>query len=483
MLRPTLLLLSLLVCFSSVQAQRTLSLETCIEIARDRSPAARMARMTLSAASLDYEAFKAGFMPQVSLSANLPGLTRSITNILQDDGSISFIPQSLAFSNASLTVNQDIPQTGGSVYAYSSLFNRLDLDDRTNILWQSSPFVVGFSQPLFQFNRMKWNRQEMLADYHIARISYNQAVETAAREVLEIYFDALSAQINVDIATKNLNNNDTILKISRGRFEVGNIAENDLLQSEMSYMNAQTDLETAQLTYEQAIQRLKIALGLPKEENIGLQAPGSAPVVAADPETAVGQALKYSGLLQTANLSRLRASRQVAQAQQGVRPSVNLTASFGLNSSGTTAPEAYKNLVDRETFTIGIEMPIVQWGRGKATLDAARIREEITSISWDQQQASFEVEVRYQVLNLQQLGRQLQRSARGDTIAQRRYDVTKNRYLVGKVDIQALFIAQNEKDGARQRYLMNLRSFWLALARLREMTLYDFEANKPIDWQ
>ena len=483
MIRPALLILILLCSCFKGWTQRSLSLNDCIEIARDRSPATRMARLRLSAASYDYKAFKAGFKPQVSLSANLPGLTRSITNILQDDGSIAFISQSLAFSNASLTINQDIPLTGGTVYAYSSLFNRFDLEDRNNVLWQSSPFVVGINQPLFQVNRMKWDQQETLADFHIASVSYNQAIETAAREALEIYFDALSAQINVNIASKNLNNNDTIFKISKGRFEVGNIAENDLLQSEMSYMNAQTDLETAMLTYDQAIERLKIALGLPKEEEVTLEAPGLAPVVVADPAAAVSQALKYSGLLQTATRARLRAARQVAIAQQGVRPSVNLTASFGLNSSGATAPEAYQNLVDRETFSVGIEMPILQWGRGKAALDAAQIREEINEISWEQQQASFEVEVRYQVLNLQQLGRQLERSARGDTIAQRRYDVTKNRYLVGKVDIQALFIAQSEKDGARQRYLMNLRSFWLALARLREITLYDFELNKPIDWQ
>jgi len=72
-------------------------------------------------------------------------------------------------------------------------------------------------------------------------------------------------------------------------------------------------------------------------------------------------------------------------------------------------------------------------------------------------------------------------SARSDTIARKRYNITKNRYLIGKVSIQDLFIAQDERDRARLQHVNNLRNFWVALARLRADTLFDFAKGQPVE--
>ena len=58
--------------------------------------------------------------------------------------------------------------------------------------------------------------------------------------------------------------------------------------------------------------------------------------------------------------------------------------------------------------------------------------------------------------------------------------MAKNRYLIGKIDITNLNIAQNEKDLARLDYINTLRDFWLAYYRLRRITLYDFEKGEAL---
>ena len=68
-------------------------------------------------------------------------------------------------------------------------------------------------------------------------------------------------------------------------------------------------------------------------------------------------------------------------------------------------------------------------------------------------------------------------SVQSDTGASNRFDVAKNRSVIGRIDIGALHIAQNEKDGARQAYVQALRGYWSAYYRLRRLTLYDFAAN------
>ncbi|MFK7969054.1 MAG: TolC family protein [Bacteroidia bacterium] len=470
----------ILFSFGLLFAQSSLSLEECQNMARTNSPAARIAKLTQKGQQFDYQAFKAGFSPQVSLDGNLPGLSRSISNILQDDGSIRFVPQSQTFSTVALNINQAIPQTGGSVFVYSSLFNRLDLTDPSNQLWQSSPFVLGINQPLFGINRFKWEQRNQDTRISLSRLDYTSAVESASRRATELYFDVLLAQTQREIARANVANNDTIFTISKGRFSVGKIAENDLLQSELSLMNARTAFETAEVNYQLAIQRLRIVLGMDASEPLLLENPGPTPQIGLAPADAVTKALGAGRLQLAAKLMRLEAEQALAVAKTQNRISADLNATFGLNQTATSLSDAYRNPVDRETFSIGFSVPLLNWGAGQDRVDAAKARLEAAEITVEQNMAEFKADVAYQISNIQLLQQQLRRSARGDTIAARRFEVTKQRYLVGKIELQALFIAQQEKDQARRSYLNTLRNYWLALSGLREQTLYDFVEDRPI---
>jgi outer membrane protein TolC len=90
----------------------------------------------------------------------------------------------------------------------------------------------------------------------------------------------------------------------------------------------------------------------------------------------------------------------------------------------------------------------------------------------------LEQEVTYQVARLNLLRTQVAVAAKADTVAQRRFDVAKERYIIGKIDIPNLFIAQSEKDSARRARIQTLWDYWSTYFRLRRLTLFDFENNK-----
>jgi len=71
-------------------------------------------------------------------------------------------------------------------------------------------------------------------------------------------------------------------------------------------------------------------------------------------------------------------------------------------------------------------------------------------------------------------------SARSDTIAIKRFEIAKNRFMIGKIDMNDLFIAQREKDAAFNSYIQTLRNFWTAYFTIRKLTLFDFVNNKEI---
>src|SRR5512137_1580155 len=90
------------------------------------------------------------------------------------------------------------------------------------------------------------------------------------------------------------------------------------------------------------------------------------------------------------------------------------------------------------------------WGAGSEAVDAAIADRKRAEASVGQQRHDFEQEVLFQAARLNLLREQVAVAAKSDTIAQRRFDVAKDRYVIGKIDIPILFIAQSEKDNARQ---------------------------------
>jgi outer membrane protein TolC len=478
-----LLFISLFVLLSGeclAQARRPLSLEDCVRLAKGESPAAKISGLDLQAAQADYRAFLASLKPQVFLSGDLPGFRRSITGVLQDNGQTLFKTQSQAFSTASLSFSQILPMTGGRISVFSSLASFSFIDTMGFTTWQAAPIGIRLNQPIFALNRFKWDKRARDLEQNLARVSYIQELEDAAVEATRLFFDALVAEANAKQAQTNVVNNDTIYQLSTGRFEVGRIAENELLQSELTLMNARADLAAANLDYQQSIQRLKTFLGFAMETRFQLMTPSPGVLIPIDPEQAVQQARRYGQLIQRHRLQEMQAERAMREAQQENRLQADLVASFGLNQTGASPGEAYRNLEDQETFSIGLSLPIVQWGAGKAALAAARYRQESLTQTIEQQQTSFANDVYFRSLQIEQLRLQLDISARSDTVAQKRYLITKNRYLVGKVSIQDLFIAQQEKDRARVAYYDNLRTYWLAIAQLRADTLFDFETGQPL---
>ena len=95
-----------------------------------------------------------------------------------------------------------------------------------------------------------------------------------------------------------------------------------------------------------------------------------------------------------------------------------------------------------------------------------------------QDEVDFEQNVLTQVRQFEMLRLQLEITKKSDEVAAERYNVSQNRYLIGKIDITNLGLALTEKDAAKRRYVQALRDFWFAYYNLRRLTLYDFSNDR-----
>lgn len=465
---------------TQAQDKRALTLEQSIEVAKQNSPLARAAHFSIVSAKWRYKSFRADLLPSLTLGGDAPNYNKSIFSNVQDDGTVTFSSRTQSEASVDLSIQQSIMPTGGNL-SLSSGITRLGVFESENTyLWQSTPLVATYRQPIFQFNSLKWRNKIEPLRYQIAQKQFVEDMEDLAFNTTQSFFDFLLAKINVEVAEFNVTVNDSIYNISKGRYQVGSIAENDLLQSELALRNAETSLTTANLNFQRAEENFKALLGIPDDVEIEVLAPEEAPSLNIDVDKALELARENNSTSLEFELSEIQANQSYDQARKEAGFSATLQASFGLNQTSEDLAELYNDPQNRQFFTLGFQIPIFNWGKNTAEIQAARNQQASTANTIAYQKLQFDLNVRSTVREFSQLQSQVELARQSDEIANRRYEVAKNRYLIGKIDVTNLFIAQNEKDSARRSYIQALRNYWTGYYNLRRLTLYDFESNAPI---
>ena len=459
---------------------RPLTLQDAIHRAQRNGPDAAIARLDHRQARASLDVVQTEVLPQVSLTGSAPGLERSITDIQQDDGSVRYVEQSRTFSRAELQLEQALPWTGGRLSVASGL-SRVDQFGAQDFRqWQAAPVTIGLSQPLFQYNELKWDRRVEPLRYRVAERRLSADLAVVAVDVTRAFFDVYAARVNRDIADTNVAVNDTIYGLSQGRYEIGRIAENELLQSELALLNAQSERSQAAITLERARRVLRQQLGLPDTAAVPITPPTTIPDLTVDPAAAVEHAARNRADLLDLRLEAVEAREAVARAKSQSGFSATVSARFGLNQSAAALGDAYSDPLNQQRFGVSFQMPLYRWGQGQARIAAAEARRERVATAAEQERTTLEREVYIEALQVQQLRRQVQIAATADTVATRRFEVARNRYTVGTISITDLFNAQREKDRARRDYIQTLRNFWLSYYRLRRLTLYDLVDDRPL---
>jgi outer membrane protein TolC len=461
-------------------AQQTLTLQDAISMAQQQGAQARAAIGARDAARARDRAFDTQYFPLLSVSGSAPTYTRSITPVIQPDGSTLYRPLQQTTSNLSAIITQRVPFTNTTLTMSSGL-SRVQVTGSTGIrTWSSTPFQLGISQPIFRANTQHWDRTLQDLRYTSAERRFLEAREDVALAVTAAYFDLYSASVTMANASSNALTNDTLYTLNKGRFEVGKIGENDLLQSELALLRSRASLDDAKLQYERTLSQLRLVIGLPSNAPVTLAGPGGLPTVDADTLIAMSQARRNSSVMSDAELNEAAAERSVSESKWNNGAGGNLVASYGYNATAATAPDAYKNLLDAQQLSLSVQIPVWQWGARSAQMDAAKADRMAARSNATNSRAQVELNARFAALQLTQANRGLLIAAKADTVAAKRFEVAYNRYVIGRISIDNLYLAQNEKDQALSAYVQALRGYWTAYYQLRKTTLYDFEKKEPL---
>ncbi len=462
---------------------RKYKLEEIIDIAQQKSPDALLAKHIFRSNYWEYQTFLATFKPTLDLNATMPSINRSISKITLPDGKEAFIEQSLANYSMDMSLSKIIGITGGEIYV-SSGAERIDiLGDSIYTSYLSNPVTLGYNQPLLSFNEYKWQKKVEPLKYKEAQRAFLEDMEDIAMKATNYYFDLLLSQINAEIAKVNKSNNDTLFKIAQGRYNYGKIAENELLQMELSLLNSSLQLDEALIDLQYKTYKLKSFLGIKEDYAIELRIPHHTLNIKINHDLALQQALHNRSDALAYQRRLIEAEREVARAKAENRFNANLYAQYGLTQSTNVFEEIYQNPQDQQQIALGLQVPILDWGQRKGQIKLAQSQQEVIQTNVAQERIDFEQEIFLEVMQFNQQDQRLLIAAKADTIGAKRYHVTKQRYLIGKIDITELNIALTEKDAAKRDYISALRNYWTSYYNLRKLSLFDFVNNSTLKFK
>lgn len=475
--KKIILILSLLFAGNAYAQTNVYTLDQIVQMARSKSPAWLSAETRKENEYWQYKTYRSDYTPQLVLSGMLPSFNKSITPVTQQDGSVLYREVNNNTVELQMGLSQVIGLTGGEVSVFTSM-SRYDDFIQDYAQYSGQPVSIGLNQPIFQFNSFRWNKKIKPLEYEESQKAYFEELEQISINATRRFFDLLLAQINLQIARKNVDSNDTIYQIAQGRFNLGKITENDLLQLELNLVNSRLSVSQAQVEQQSALLNLKAFIGLSDTDSIQLILPENIPEFTVDENVALAEARKNKSDMVNFKLRQLEAQQEVTRAKRASGVNLDLQAVYGLNNQGQSVSDVYDNPVDGMRIGLQMNVPIVDWGRQKARIMTAEANRKLVDYQLLQDEVTFDQDVLTQVRNFNMLREQLESRIKSDEIADKAYNISKQLFLIGKITITELNAALASKDKAKQDYISSLRDFWLAYYQLREKTLYDFHHDQ-----
>jgi len=478
-MKKIILVLLFILPLITIAQSGSISLEKAIKLAQEKSTDYKAAVNRSRANYWRFKNYKANFLPQVRLNTTLPSYSNSIRRITNDSGQDIFVNQNQSRIDANLSITQNIPYTGGSLSVNSSV-ERIDIyGDNASTGYSVVPFSINYFQNSLFYNPFKWNKKIEPLIYEEEKRAFVERMEQISLNTSRKFFGLLKVQKQLKISQKNAAIQDTLFQIAKARFKMGKIAENDLLQMELSLLNSQNNVISNQISLKSASQNIARYLGL-KSEKIELDIPEDLLLFNVDVNKALEEARSNRKSVIEFRRKRLQAEQELARTNGDNRLELNVRANFGISQQGPVFNELFNNYNKQQNVTLTLGIPIFDWGVSKSKRKMAKANLDLVKTNIEEEEQAFEQEIYLHTLNWGNQKAFLETSLKAQEIALKRYDITRKRYILGKITITDLNLAQQEKDRAIVRYLNSLEKFWVDYYTLRRLTLYDFITNKKI---
>ena len=269
----------------AAQDSTKLTFTEVIKLSEEQSPNALIAKHRFRTSYWQFRSYQAQYLPSLRLTGTTPDFNNALQRQFRSSDSTYYYTQSNTVNTlGSLSLSQNIGPTGTVISLRSSLTLEKDIEKKKPINYVATPVSIDITQPIRAYNSLKWDKKIEPLRYAQAKKTFLAAIEQVHLSAVTNFFNLASAQIDIQIAKTNLTNAKELYEIATGRFNLGTIAKDELLQMQLRYLNAQTSMKTSETNLRDREIRLRSFLGFNDQVRLQLILPVEIPDLQVNPE-------------------------------------------------------------------------------------------------------------------------------------------------------------------------------------------------------
>lgn len=329
------------------------------------------------------EFFHKSLLPKANLDFSFP-YQRSISDVTQPDGTIKFLERNYLNSNVILNVSQAIPFTGGTISLSNSLNYSRDFNNNyTN--FSSNWVSLSFQQPINGYNGYKWNRKINHLIKKKDSIEYSKNIIRLKYEIAKAYIDAENTQRKSVLLKENINKFEALLNEFDEKYKHGRAIKTDVEQIELTLAKLKGYLKANSVEYESLLNQLKRKANVEFQDSITLKSVEDTDYTV-DKEELIKK-MEEKGFNIEWKINELQADANLEKIKKEGSISLNLQAGIGLNSSANEFSQLFNTPRQTQFITLGIKVPILDWGISKDKTQIAFIERENIKYKLEQERS------------------------------------------------------------------------------------------------
>ena len=295
-----------------------------------------------------------------------------------------------------------------------------------------------------------------------------------------LFFNVLSAQSNYQQSKATLADRETLYEMAKKRLELGTTTKSEVLQMELSVLNARVQEGDNRITLDDALYNLFSYLRVTDYEKAELLPPYQVPDLMVSMEEVLRKAITNSSHTMDQRLEMLNTEQELAQAKANRGLQLTLSGELGFMQTAGNFGGAYRNLLDNEVIGLTLRLPIFDWGVSKGRVRMAQSRLEVVRTQQEQAHQDYLQELRRKVMQFNTQPTQCRNALRAQEIAEERYQIMRRRYEAGTATVTDLNTALQELTSAQAQYISLLNTFWTDYYSLQKSTLHDWTTGRDI---
>ena len=463
------------------EAQSIITLEQALELASKGSPSLQTSLFNLERTTETLNAQRAALKSQLALNVN----PMEYSNSRKFDTRLSqwFTNKNLATSGT-FRVDQPILYTDGKISLINQFGWQSNSSEVLGVTNENKTYFnnlnLSLTQPLFTYNRTKTQIKTLELNNENAMLSYAMQRLALEKNVSQFFYNVYLAQMSLSIKQEELANTEKSNEIIKNKVEAGLAAKEQLYQSEVNLSTAQSSVESARVTLENAKDMFKQYIGLDIFAEMTVMTD-----VAVTPIVVDGKKALEHGLASRMELRQRQISVETSQFDLLAVQATNefrgdMVLSMGLSGDNPSVGNIFDKQTQSPRVSLGFNIPVFDWGERKARIRAQQAVINSQKLNYSNQETQIKLDIRQVIRNLSNLKNQIGIALQTQKNSQLTYDINLERYKNGDLTSMDLNLYQVQLSNNKMAYAQSLINYKIELLNLKIQSLFDFTTNEAI---